>query len=66
MNFLKQFLSQEDGISAIEYAVLAAIIIGLLVTVFTGNDGISSVIEQTFNAMKTALEGLNNDSSSGN
>lgn len=62
MTFLKQFLKREDGVSAIEYAVLAAIIIGLLVTVFTGDNGITAVIEQTFENMRKALESLNDSS----
>ena len=64
MNFLQRFWRQEKGVSAIEYAVLAAIIIGLLVTVFTGDNGITAVIEQTFENMRKALESLN-DSSDG-
>ena len=64
MNFLKHFLKREDGVSAIEYAVLAAIIIGLLVTVFTGDNGITAVIEQTFENMRKALESLNDSSDS--
>lgn len=64
MNFLKRFLTEEKGVSAIEYAVLAAIIIGLLVTVFTGDSGITAVIEETFENMRKALENLN-DSSEG-
>lgn len=64
MNFLKRFLTEQKGVSAIEYAVLAAIIIGLLVTVFTGDNGITAVIEETFENMRKALENLN-DSNEG-
>lgn len=50
------------GVSAIEYAVLAAIIVGLLVTAFGGSEGLSSIIEQTFNSIKEKITALTSSS----
>lgn len=62
MNKIKQlcFALYQDkrGVSAIEYAVLAAIIVGLLVTAFGGAEGLSSIIEQTFNSIKEKITAL--------
>lgn len=62
MNKFKQlcFALYQDkrGVSAIEYAVLAAIIVGLLVTAFGGTEGLSSIIEQTFNSIKEKITAL--------
>lgn len=62
VNKIKQlcFALYQDkrGVSAIEYAVLAAIIVGLLVTAFGGAEGLSSIIEQTFNSIKEKITAL--------
>jgi len=56
---LKPFLKDQRGVSAIEYAVLAAIIVGLLVTVVGGDDGLTAVIETTFEGIKEQISSLN-------
>jgi len=48
---IRGFLREEDGITALEYGILAALVAALLVTVF--KDGISAV----FTAVITALTG---------
>lgn len=62
MNKIKQLFitlyHDKRGVSAIEYAVLAAIIVGLLVTAFGGSEGLSSIIEQTFNSIKEKITAL--------
>lgn len=56
--FLLQLAFDKRGVSAIEYAVLAAIIVGLLVTAFGGDQGLSSIIEQTFDSIKKKITAL--------
>lgn len=56
--FIFSFFSDKRGVSAIEYAVLAAIIVGLLVTAFGGDQGLSSIIEQTFDSIKEKITAL--------
>jgi|GEM_PF-2633927 len=62
MNFvnviLKPFLKDQRGVSAIEYAVLAAIIVGLLVTAFTGDEGLTAIVETTFDSIKEKITSL--------
>jgi len=50
-------------VSSIEYAVLAAIIVGLLVASFGGADGLSAIIEQTFESIKTKITALTSGNS---
>jgi len=62
MNIIpKSFLKDQRGVSAIEYAVLAAIIVGLLVTVVGGDDGLTAVIETTFDNIKEQISSLNTE-----
>lgn len=58
---LKPFLKDQRGVSAIEYAVLAAIIVGLLVAAFGGDDGLSAIIETTFDTIKAKINSLANE-----
>lgn len=57
-NLLKTFLKDQRGVSAIEYAVLAAIIVGLLVTAFNGDDGLATIIEETFEKIKDQISSI--------
>jgi Flp pilus assembly pilin Flp len=57
-HYFKVFLKDQRGVSAIEYAVLAAIIVGLLVSAFGGDEGLSSIIEQTFETIKAKITEL--------
>ncbi|PAJ72546.1 hypothetical protein CJF42_20555 [Pseudoalteromonas sp. NBT06-2] len=60
--YLKLLLKDQRGVSSIEYAVLAAIIVGLLVASFGGADGLSAIIEQTFESIKTKITALTSGS----
>ena len=54
MNFIKNFIAEEDGITAIEYALMAALIAAALVTavgVLTG------ALDTAFGKIKTAMVG---------
>lgn len=35
MQFIKNFIKEEDGVTAIEYALIAALIAGVIVAAFT-------------------------------
>lgn len=48
MNFIKNFIKEEDGVTAIEYALIASLIAGVIITAVTllgGN------ISSLFNAL---------------
>ncbi|KQQ96243.1 Flp family type IVb pilin [Massilia sp. Leaf139] len=35
MNFIKNFIAEEDGVTAIEYALIASLIAGVIITAVT-------------------------------
>lgn len=53
MNFIKNFMQEEDGVTAIEYGLIAALIAVVIVTavtaVGTGLDGVFQGIADTLN-----------------
>jgi len=49
---IRSFLVEEDGVTALEYGLLAAVIAGVLVV--TGREGLTEM----FNALFTKLKGL--------
>lgn len=52
MNFIKNFIAEEDGVTAIEYALIAALVTAVLVTAVTMmTDGLTTV----FTRIKTKL-----------
>lgn len=52
MNFIKSFLREEDGVTAIEYALLAALIgVGII----TGATTLGSNISTKFGAIATKI-----------
>jgi len=48
MNFIKNFIKEEDGVTAIEYALIASLIAGVIITAVTTLGG-------NISAMFTAL-----------
>lgn len=50
---IRKFLQEEDGITALEYGVLAAIVAAVLVAVF--KTGLSDVFNQIMLALKQAI-----------
>lgn len=50
---IKKFLRDEDGITALEYGILAALVAALLVTVF--KTGISTVFSDIITALETQV-----------
>jgi pilus assembly protein Flp/PilA len=48
-----KFLREEDGVTALEYGILAAVVAGLLITVF--HDGLSNVFDTIMTALTTAV-----------
>jgi pilus assembly protein Flp/PilA len=50
MNFIKNFIQEEDGVTAIEYALIASLIAGVIITAVTTLGG-------NISAMFTALGG---------
>ena len=39
MNFIKNFIQEEDGVTAIEYALIASLIAGVIITAVTSLGG---------------------------
>jgi pilus assembly protein Flp/PilA len=54
MNFIKNFIKEEDGVTAIEYALIAALIAGVL-TVAVG--GLGTNIKSLFTNLATKITG---------
>lgn len=54
MSLLKRFWSEEEGLETVEWAILAAIIAGGLVTAITA---IATAVGTRFNTLKTAVGG---------
>jgi len=52
MNFIKNFIQEEDGVTAIEYALIAALIAGVIVGVVTTLGG---NIKALFGSLGTAM-----------
>ena len=52
MNLLKKFLASEDGPTAVEYAVMLALIVVACITTITA---VGTKVNNSFNATKTAL-----------
>ena len=54
MNFIKNFIAEEDGVTAIEYALIAALVAAVLVTAIASfTDGLSAA----FTKIGTKLSG---------
>ncbi|MDP2573661.1 Flp family type IVb pilin [Vibrio penaeicida] len=52
---LEKFKKDERGVTAIEYAIIAVAISGIVFTVFSGNNGLQGALEGAFGAIKTRL-----------
>jgi len=54
MNFIKNFIKEEDGVTAIEYALIAALIAGVIATSVSALGGSLSTL---FGSLKTKISG---------
>lgn len=52
MNFIKKFLSEEDGVTAIEYGLIAALIAVVIVTAVTN---VGTQLASVFSTIATRL-----------
>ncbi|CAA0084942.1 Uncharacterised protein [BD1-7 clade bacterium] len=52
---LQNFRNDESGVTAIEYAVIAAVLAGALVAAIGGDSGLGKAIETSFNDIKTEI-----------
>jgi pilus assembly protein Flp/PilA len=50
---IRKFLNDEDGITALEYGILAAVVAGVLVVTF--KDGLGEVFTNIITALKKAV-----------
>ncbi|WP_241649479.1 Flp family type IVb pilin [Rosenbergiella collisarenosi] len=58
---IKGRLSKEDGVTAIEYAVIAVAVSAMLLTVFgTGKESFITVITEKFNKLSDNIKGTIN------
>ena len=54
MNFIKNLIKEEDGVTAIEYALIASLIAGVIIaTVTTMGEKISGLFTALSNKIKT-------------
>ncbi|WP_282296141.1 Flp family type IVb pilin [Stenotrophomonas sp. PS02289] len=51
---IRSFLAEEDGVTALEYGLLAAVIAGVLVV--AGRDGLQDMFETLFTKLKGLVE----------
>ncbi len=51
---IRSFLAEEDGVTALEYGLLAAVIAGVLVV--AGRDGLSAMFTSLFSKLKTLVD----------
>ena len=57
MNFIKNFIKEEDGVTAIEYALIASLIAGVIITAVTLLGGnISSMVTALANKISTTVK----------
>lgn len=52
MQFIKNFIKEEDGVTAIEYALIAALIAGVIVAAFTS---LGASISTLFKSLATMI-----------
>ncbi|PXV55331.1 pilus assembly protein Flp/PilA [Dyella jiangningensis] len=53
---IRKFLAEEDGITAIEYGILAALVAAAVVAVFGGTGGIKSIYSSVITALSDAVK----------
>lgn len=51
---IRKFLAEEDGVTALEYGILAAVIAGVLVV--AARTGLSEMFNSLFSKLKTLVE----------
>ncbi len=57
MNFIKNFIKEEDGVTAIEYALIASLIAGVIITAVTLLGGnISKLFDALANKISTTVK----------
>lgn len=59
------FAKSQDGVTAIEYAVIAVAVSGVLLTAFSGNDGLVAVIKTQFSKMTSNINSIATTASGG-
>lgn len=52
---IRKFFKEEDGVTALEYGLLAAVIVGVII--FFAQDGIKSVFDLVVVKLKAAING---------
>lgn len=57
MQFIKNFIKEEDGVTAIEYALIAAVIAGVIAVAFTALGGKISSLFDTIGGKMTVATG---------
>lgn len=50
---IRRFLTEEDGVTALEYGILAAVVAGVLV--LAARTGLSDMFEELFSKLKTLV-----------
>jgi pilus assembly protein Flp/PilA len=56
MNWLRSFIAKDEGVTAIEYGLIAALIAVVIIGAITV---VGTELDTTFSTIQTALEGAN-------
>jgi pilus assembly protein Flp/PilA len=51
---IRKFLAEEDGVTALEYGILAAIVAALIATIF--HDQLSGIFTRIFNSLTSSIK----------
>ena len=58
VNFFKKLVSDERGVTAVEYAVVAAGVVAVVSVVFAQDGIVAQTITKAFEAMQTTIDGI--------
>lgn len=54
-NFAQKFIKNEDGVTAIEYAIVAAGVAAVVMIIFAENGPVATTLENVFTTLGTKL-----------
>ncbi|OCG70106.1 hypothetical protein A9G43_08700 [Gilliamella sp. Occ3-1] len=59
-NFLGKFVKSERGVTAIEYAIVAAGVAVVVMVIFKSDGPVAQMLSGTFNQLKSKMDGIIN------
>lgn len=58
--YAKKFARNQEGVTAIEYAIVAAGVAAVVMVIFAGNGPVASMLNNTFNTLGSKLSNIIN------